>query len=136
MAIERISSEEDRSGLAGPAMRVVSRSASYWRNVLSRNMELVLIGALLLSLVGLIWLVLKIPADFITGTYDNDPETILRFKRWLIALLVTTFSVWIGAGAAYFFGRENLREAIEGIKAAQRPLPTRLPKKPGSGDSE
>jgi hypothetical protein len=36
---------------------------------------------------------------------------------------LTAFGAWIGAGAAYFFGRENVREAYEGIKALQQPSP-------------
>lgn len=34
----------------------------------------------------------------------------------MFTAVVTAFAAWIGAGAAYFFGRENMREAITAIK--------------------
>jgi CBS-domain-containing membrane protein len=34
----------------------------------------------------------------------------------MFTAVITAFAAWIGAGAAYFFGRENLRQAIQAIK--------------------
>lgn len=83
------------------------------------SMEFYLIVAFLAALVGLVILILWMPADFITGSYDATTEEIIGFKKDLLAIILTAFGAWIGAGAAYFFGRENLREAVAGMKAAQ-----------------
>ena len=39
---------------------------------------------------------------------------ILDFRKNILAIIITAFGAWIGAGAAYFFGRENQREASSG----------------------
>lgn len=36
-------------------------------------------------------------------------------KKDFLAIVLGAFGAWIGAGAAYFFGRENLREATESM---------------------
>lgn len=36
-------------------------------------------------------------------------------RKDVLALMLGTFGAWIGAGAAYFFGRENLRTATESM---------------------
>lgn len=82
-------------------------------------MELWLVGGFLLALFFLVSFIMWIPADWITGTYDNTADEIIEFKDEMISILLTAFGAWIGAGAAYFFGRENLREAVSGIKTAK-----------------
>lgn len=106
------------------------------------TMEFFLVLFFLIALVTLVGVVLWMPADYITGSYDSEPAEIIEFKKELLAILLTAFGAWIGAGAAYFFGRENFREAVKGIKEAQaqksvdeilrgtkvRDLPLRAPK--------
>jgi len=39
------------------------------------------------------------------------PKDIMEFSKWALAVLLGAFGAWIGAGAAYFFGKENLQES-------------------------
>lgn len=65
--------------------------------------------------------VILIPVMFVPIPLQGDSagvtaETIMGFRRDMFTAVVTLFAAWIGAGAAYFFGRENMREAIAAIK--------------------
>jgi len=69
-------------------------------------------------------LVLVVLYSPVIGVTDLlDAKTVLDYRSNLLSVLLTAFGAWIGAGAAYFFGRENVREAYEGIKALQQPSP-------------
>lgn len=90
--------------------RELRLSAEFW-----------LLAILLSSLVILVLVVLYSPV--IGNTASLDAKTVLDYRSSLLSILLTAFGAWIGAGAAYFFGRENVREAYEGIKALQQPSP-------------
>ena len=47
-------------------------------------------------------------------------------QKDILALTFGTFGTWIGAGAAYFFGRENMREATTSILKLQGLSPTEI----------
>lgn len=53
---------------------------------------------------------------------DKD-EKILEFSKWAFSSLIGAFGAWIGAGAAYFFGKENLIESskstVDALKIQQ-----------------
>lgn len=62
----------------------------------------------------------------------SDAETfakILDYSKWVLSALLAAFGAWIGAGAAYFFGKENLRESSrateEALRIQQQTLGTR-----------
>lgn len=40
-------------------------------------------------------------------------KDLLDYRQSILIAIITAFSAWVGAGAAYFFGRENLREATQ-----------------------
>jgi len=48
---------------------------------------------------------------------SNYQEKALAHRKDILSLIVTAFGAWVGAGAAYFFGRENLRVAANGLLA-------------------
>lgn len=52
--------------------------------------------------------------------YNN---MLLENRKDILALILTAFGAWVGAGAAYFFGRENLRVAAEGLLAMREVSP-------------
>jgi len=86
--------------------------------------EFLLVISMLIVLTGLIFIVLIIPVQF-SATPDTDRLTqILKFRQEILTVIVTAFSAWIGAGAAYFFGRENMREVTRGM-LQMRELPPR-----------
>lgn len=45
---------------------------------------------------------------------------ILEFGKWTLSVLLGAFGAWIGAGAAYFFGKENLAESSRSTEQAMR----------------
>jgi hypothetical protein len=52
------------------------------------------------------------------GPYDPaevTADTIIKYRQDMLTAIITVFGVWIGAGAAYFFGKENLRVATDSI---------------------
>jgi hypothetical protein len=50
---------------------------------------------------------------FLPSSEDN-----LEYHKWALTTLIGTFGAWIGAGAAYFFGKENLKESSASTEAA------------------
>ena len=77
---------------------------------------------MLLTLTLLVIAVLLIPPLFapvdtsaIGATTLDVLEKVIEYRRTILAVIVTAFGAWVGAGAAYFFGRENLREATNAI---------------------
>lgn len=44
----------------------------------------------------------------------------LDYSKWVLSALLAAFGAWIGAGAAYFFGKENLRESSRATEEALR----------------
>jgi hypothetical protein len=51
-------------------------------------------------------------------------KDLLDYRQSILATIVTAFGAWVGAGAAYFFGRENLREATQTILQMREPSPS------------
>ena len=45
----------------------------------------------------------------------SDKVDILTWRKDVLAIIITAFGAWVGAGAAYFFGRENLRVAADSL---------------------
>ena len=76
--------------------------------------ELLLVLVLLFILTLLFGLVYVWPL----GTRSTED---LDFRRDVISLLLAAFGGWIGAGAAFFFGRENFKEAAGHIVAMRGP---------------
>lgn len=54
--------------------------------------------------------------------YLKEKESILSYRKDLLAIIIAAFGAWIGAGAAYFFGRENLRESANGLLQLHRQI--------------
>ncbi len=68
----------------------------------------------MLFILFLLVIILVIVAAFFPG----DKNTVLEFCKWAFSSLLGAFGAWIGAGAAYFFGKENLAESRESTKQA------------------
>lgn len=68
---------------------------------------------------------LGIPTDWlipINSTNSTLSTTeVLEFRRTILTVIITAFGAWVGAGAAYFFGRENLRVASESLLDMREP---------------
>jgi hypothetical protein len=45
-------------------------------------------------------------------------DAYFEYYKWCLSMLMGTFGAWIGAGAAYFFGRENLKESSASTERA------------------
>lgn len=80
-------------------------------------------GKLAFSLVVIMLLTLFILVLFLLGVAawnsgDGENNAMLEFCKWAFSSLLGAFGAWIGAGAAYFFGKENLAESRESTKQA------------------
>lgn len=71
---------------------------------------------MLIVLFFLVVAVLWIPQGEIPSNESDFRYTdLLDYRKSILSLILTAFGAWIGAGAAYFFGRENLREAANSL---------------------
>ena len=57
---------------------------------------------------------LALPGAAVTSSFEYQ-KTLMDYQKEIFTVTVAAFSAWIGAGAAYFFGRENLRVATDKI---------------------
>lgn len=80
-----------------------------------KSAQFVILVAMLISLMVLIPLVLWIPIPREAGDATTLKD-ILDFRATILTTLVTAFSAWIGAGAAYYFSAEQTKKIIEGLK--------------------
>lgn len=51
---------------------------------------------------------------------EENFKEFLEYSKWVFSGLITAFGAWIGAGAAYFFGKENLIESSRSTEEALR----------------
>ena len=79
-------------------------------------------GTLAFSLVVIMLtiLLLLVAGLFLAATSSGTNKDLLEFYKSALSLLVGAFGAWIGAGAAYFFGRENLAESSRSTEEALR----------------
>lgn len=80
--------------------------------------ELYLVFVMLLVLtvlvISVLWIPINIPVQSANSTAVTD---ILDYRKNILTIIITAFGAWVGAGAAYFFGRENMREASQNLLA-------------------
>jgi len=50
--------------------------------------------------------------------FPSQAKDLFDYYKWLLPALLGAFGAWIGAGAAYFFGRENLMLSNESTQKA------------------
>ena len=84
-----------------------SESASSYRLVV---IMLVILGILAFSL---ICIPLIVPSS-------SGSKELMDYYKWALSVLLGAFGAWIGAGAAYFFGKENLLESSRSTESAMR----------------
>lgn len=83
-----------------------------WRGWLDNRakgswLEFVLVRTMLFALIFLVTLLIIMP--FVFKYHLNvDTEEIIDYSKWVLTALLAAFGAWIGAGSAYFFGKENL----------------------------
>jgi len=87
--------------------------------------EFVLVCVMLCTLLALVLAVLFVPMVLPAAEVDPDAKfaDILEYRKSILAVIITAFGAWVGAGAAYFFGRENLREASQSLLAMKEKSP-------------
>ncbi len=76
------------------------------------SLVVIMLGFLFVLSGMLLWLPTRVTGD--------GHLAFLEYCKWFMAGLLGAFGAWIGAGAAYFFGRENLRESSRSTEAALR----------------
>lgn len=76
------------------------------------KLEFFLVICMLISLTLLVILLIVLPIIV------KDQKEFIDYSKWVLTALLGAFGAWIGAGAAYFFGKENLRLSSESTKEA------------------
>lgn len=72
----------------------------------------IMLAVLTILVIVVLWVpVIDMPKDSQTIKYTD----LLEFRKSILAIILTAFGAWVGAGAAYFFGRENLRLAMRAL---------------------
>jgi len=74
----------------------------------------IMLVVLTVLVLAVLWVPIDIPAQSVSSTAVTD---ILEYRKTILAIIITAFGAWVGAGAAYFFGRENMREASQNFLA-------------------
>jgi len=77
--------------------RHTTSSLAFW-------LVVIMLGLLTGLVVTLIWCISQ-------AGNDEHGKAMLEFCKWALTTLLGTFGAWIGAGAAYHFGKENLAES-------------------------
>jgi hypothetical protein len=85
--------------------------------------EFWLVIAMLITLSGLLILLFVLPVIVCDGKSGNM-EKLIEFSKWILPALLGAFGAWIGAGAAYFFGKESLKESSRSTQQAIDTLKT------------
>lgn len=95
-----------------------SKTRAFW------TPEFVLVCVMLIVLVVLVLIVLWVPIGVVQGTNTSTPPTFEQmadYRKSMLNVIVTVFGAWVGAGAAYFFGRESLKESADSLLAMREP---------------
>jgi len=82
---------------------------------LAFSLVVTMLGILLVLVFFIICWPLFFPSTIPTDLTARD---FMEYYKWALAVLLGTFGAWIGAGAAYFFGKENLKESSLSTEAA------------------
>lgn len=78
----------------------------------------ILAFALVVTMLGLLFLL--VAALLIVPAVAKESKVDIEYYKWALSVLLGAFGAWIGAGAAYFFGRENLAESSLSTERALR----------------
>ena len=78
-----------------------------------------LVVIMLLILAGLAMLTILLPY-LVVPSHPGDAKELADYSKWALSVLLGAFGAWIGAGAAYFFGKENLKESSRSTESALR----------------
>jgi hypothetical protein len=81
--------------------------------------EFILVVLMLIFLTIIIGIIL-IPGYPHSSDNADLFKDILDFKKNILSVVLTAFGAWVGAGAAYFFGRENLRQSADSMLELHR----------------
>ena len=77
-----------------------------------------LVVIMLAILCGLVALLIFLP--LVAVKISKDAQNLTDYFKWTLSVLLGAFGAWIGAGAAYFFGKENLLESSSSTERAMK----------------
>jgi hypothetical protein len=120
---------ERKEGNSGGQRKEEKETQRWWTPAFS------LVVIMLIVFAFLIVVVLYIPGpdtkSFVPDTtsfntnasdmYSDMYSDALDYRKNILAVIVTVFGAWIGAGAAYHFGRENMKEATSSMLQMREP---------------
>lgn len=96
--------EKKKSAMGTSSKNCEGSSLAFW-------LVVIMLGVLFLLVLSLLVLPL------IIKDFNKD---FMDYCKWALSVLLGAFGAWIGAGAAYFFGKENLKESSRSTESAMR----------------
>jgi hypothetical protein len=115
MGRQKDSEEEKDDSIKQKSKNNKSNISSYRLVVIMLSLLTLLVVMSLVMPLTVFLMSAKVPVD-VTAVSRNLTE----YAKWTIAVLLGAFGAWIGAGAAYFFGKENLQESSRSTETALR----------------
>ena len=107
-----------QEGNSGGPMKEKKKTQSWWTPEFSLVVVMLVVFAILIVVV----LYIPVPDTGSFNTTDSNMySNILDYRKNILAVIVTVFGAWIGAGAAYHFGRENMKEATSSMLQMREP---------------
>ena len=90
--------------------------------IVRRKPEFLLVIIMLITLTIIVGFILLLPVDITSRERDSGEilKTVLDYRKDILSIVLTAFGAWVGAGAAYFFGKENLKESADSLLALHR----------------
>lgn len=102
----------------------VQRVDRQGRYALEFWLVIAMLGALCVLVMAVLFWPINIPtAPVAPAGRETTFKDVLDYRTGILSVIITAFGAWVGAGAAYFFGRENLRVAAEGLLAMREVSP-------------
>jgi hypothetical protein len=80
---------------------------------------LLILFLLAVALIAIPFLYAYVSGKDAAQVFTNN-SAVIEYCKWAFAVLLGAFGAWIGAGAAYFFGKENLTESSRSTEEALR----------------
>jgi predicted transcriptional regulator len=105
-------SNEEEGGKSVTQNRSENRNNNRGGSALAFSLVVTMLGILFVLVLFLLWS----PLSFLSGI--KDTKDLIEFYKWALSVLLGAFGAWIGAGAAYFFGKENLKESSASTERA------------------
>jgi uncharacterized integral membrane protein len=72
---------------------------------------------MVMTMLGILCFLILAVLLLVYTTSGGNADNVVEFGKWTVSVLLGAFGAWIGGGAAYFFGKENMVESNRSTEA-------------------